>query len=294
MLFLAATIILTSYLTLSFKMLQRFNISNLQAIVFNYFTCVIVGVIVNGSVPFNSQMVFEGWFPWACIMGITFVLLFNLIAYTAQKMGVAVASVANKLSLVIPFSFSLYLYNETSSWIKIVGIIMALTAVVLTCWPKQNTVKGSPQLISPLIWILLPAILFLGSGFLDTMIKYVEQSFINEHNNNAYLITSFAIAFISGFIILVILLIKGKEIFDKRSVLAGILIGIPNYFSIWFLLEVLKQYPGNSSAIIPIVNMGIVLFSSVMAWLIFKEFLSVKNWIGILLSLAAISLIAYG
>ena len=76
--------------------------------------------------------------------------------------------------------------------------------------------------------------------------------------------------------------------------LTGILIGIPNYFSIWFLLEVLKQHPGNSSAIIPIVNMGIVLFSSVMAWLIFKEILSVKNWVGILLSLAAISLIAYG
>ncbi len=291
MLFLAATIILTSYLTLSFKMLQRFNIPNLQAIVFNYFTCVIVGSIVNGSMPFNSQMVYEAWFPWACIMGITFVLLFNLIAYTTQKMGVAVASVANKLSLVIPFSFSLYLYNESSSWIKIVGIFLALTAVVLTCWPKR---KQEVESISSLMWILLPTILFLGSGFLDTMIKYVEQSFLNEHNNNAYLITSFAIAFISGFIILVILLINGKEIFDRRSVLAGILIGIPNYFSIWFLLEVLKQYPGNSSAIIPIVNMGIVLFSSVMAWLIFKEFLSVKNWIGILLSLAAISLIAYG
>lgn len=291
MLFLAATIILTSYLTLSFKMLQRFNIPNLQAIVFNYFTCVIVGSIVNGSMPFNSQMVYEAWFPWACIMGITFVLLFNLIAYTTQKMGVAVASVANKLSLVIPFSFSLYLYNESSSWIKIVGIFLALTAVVLTCWPKR---KQEVESISSLMWILLPTILFLGSGFLDTMIKYVEQSFLNEHNNNAYLITSFAVSFLSGFIILVILLIKGKEKFDKRSVLAGILIGIPNYFSIWFLLEVLKQHPGNSSAIIPIINMGIVLFSSVMAWLIYKELLSVKNWAGILLSLAAISLIAYG
>ena len=294
MLFLAATIILTSYLTLSFKMLQRFNISNLQAIVFNYLTCVIVGSVVNGSVPFNGQMIYKAWFPWACIMGITFVLLFNLIAYTTQKMGVAVASVANKLSLVIPFSFSLYLYNETSSWVKILGIILALTAVVLTCWPKRKTETKSLQSISPLMWILLPTILFLGSGFLDTMIKYVEQSFINEQNNNAYLITAFAVAFVSGFFIMIILFLRGKEKFDRRSILAGILIGIPNYFSIWFLLEVLKQHPGNSSAIIPIVNMGIVLFSSVMAWLIFKEILSVKNWVGILLSLAAISLIAYG
>ena len=57
---------------------------------------------------------------------------------------------------------------------------------------------------------------------------------------------------------------------------------------------VLKQYAGNSSAIIPINNMGIVLFSALAAWLLFKEKLSVTNWLGILLSAVAIALIAFG
>ena len=294
MLFLAVTIILTSYLTLSFKMLERFNISNLQAIVFNYLTCVITGSIVLNDFPFNKELVNQNWFPWACIMGITFVLLFNLIAYTTQKMSVAVASVATKLSLVIPFTFSIYLYNETSSWVKVAGIVLALCAVVLTCWPNRKKDNSSLPSISPLMWVMLPLILFVGTGFLDTMIKYVEQSFLNGNNNNDYLITAFGVAFVSGFILMIILLLNKKEKFDKRSIPAGILIGIPNYFSIWFLLEVLKRNPGNSSAIFPIVNMGIVLFSSVMAWLIFKEILSLKNWMGILLSVLAIALIAYG
>jgi uncharacterized membrane protein len=56
----------------------------------------------------------------------------------------------------------------------------------------------------------------------------------------------------------------------------------------------LKQYQGSSSAIIPINNMGIVLLSSVLAAIIFKERLSVINWLGILLSLGAIALIAFG
>jgi uncharacterized membrane protein len=89
------------------------------------------------------------------------------------------------------------------------------------------------------------------------------------------------------------LLITGKIKFDSRSILAGIAIGIPNYFSIWFLVNVLKQYKGNSSAIIPINNMGIVLLSSVLAWLMFKEKLSALNLVGIILALGAIALIAF-
>lgn len=59
-------------------------------------------------------------------------------------------------------------------------------------------------------------------------------------------------------------------------------------------MRVLKQYSDNSSAIIPVNNMGIVLFSTVAAWALFKEKLSVINWAGIFLSSFAIALIAYG
>jgi uncharacterized membrane protein len=57
---------------------------------------------------------------------------------------------------------------------------------------------------------------------------------------------------------------------------------------------VLKANAGNSSAIIPINNMGIVLFSTVAGYLMFKEKLTKLNWLGIVISIAAIALIAYG
>ena len=59
-------------------------------------------------------------------------------------------------------------------------------------------------------------------------------------------------------------------------------------------MRALKGYTGNSSAVIPINNMGIVLISAMVAWLVFKEKLSLINWMGIVLSLAAIALIAFG
>ena len=294
MIYLIASIILTSYLTLSFKAVGLLKIPVFQAIVFNYITCVITGSIVNGSFPKSSASANEPWFTWAGIMGTMFIVLFNLIGITTQKLGVAVASVANKLSLVIPFVFSLYLYNESSTILKIIGIIMALVAVVFTCLPAKKHENASHKNLSKALTILLPAILFLGSGLLDTLVKYVEQTYLNETNSNAYLITSFGTAATIGSILLIIMIILKKQTFDPRSMLAGIAIGIPNYFSILTLVHVLKQSPGESSTIIPVVNMGIVLFSSVMAWIIFKERLSVINWLGIILSIAAISLIAFG
>lgn len=293
MLYLIGSIVLTSYLTLSFKAVERFNIPVLQAIVFNYVFCVVTGSVVNGSFPIGSSTPSQPWFPWAALMGCIFFSLFNVIGFTTQKIGVAVASVANKLSLVIPFVASIYLYNEPSTALKVAGIVLALIAVFLTCLPSKGE-TASHQHLSRTLLIALPLIIFMGSGALDTMIKYVEHSFINESNNNEYLITSFASAATVGLLTLAFLLLSGRVRFEPRSILAGLLIGVPNYFSIWCLVHVLKLYAGRSSAIIPINNMGIVLFSSVVAWLLFKEHLSRINWLGILLSLGAIALIAFG
>jgi drug/metabolite transporter (DMT)-like permease len=293
LIYLIGSILLTSYLTLSFKAVERFNIPVFQAIVFNYLTCVVTGSIVNGSFPINGEAVQQPWFKWALVMGMLFISLFNVIGYTAQKLGVAVASVANKLSLVIPFAFSIYLYNEQATWLKITGIVIALVAVVFTCWPKNQKEENERKSLG-LLPIILPAILFVGSGMLDTLVKYVQQTYLDESNNNAYLISCFGVAGVTGSILLIAAIATGKQKFNPRSIIAGILIGIPNYFSIWCLVNVLKEYEGNSSAIIPINNMGIVLFSSIMAAILFKEKLSAINWVGILLALGAIALIAFG
>jgi multidrug transporter EmrE-like cation transporter len=82
--------------------------------------------------------------------------------------------------------------------------------------------------------------------------------------------------------------------FAWKHLIAGVVIGIPNYFSIWCLVRFLKNSRWESSASFPVNNMGIVLFSSVVAWLLFKERLSKINWLGVALSLLAISLIAFG
>jgi drug/metabolite transporter (DMT)-like permease len=256
-------------------------------------TCVITGTLVNGFFPVTVENMHAGWFVWAVMMGFMFIITFNLAGFTTQKLGVAVASVSYKLSLVIPFLFSLFLYHESSSWLKWLGVGIAITAVVLTCYPSTENKSGRH---SWMLLILLPVLLFMMSGLMDTLIVYVKTIFFNSSgsNFNNPLITAFSTAACAGSLVLIYGYLSGRLVFSLKPVIAGILIGIPNYFSIWCLGKVIAVYKGNSSALIPVNNIGIVLLCSVTAWIFFKEKLSWINWTGILLAIAAIALLAYG
>lgn len=293
MIYLIGSIVLTSYLTLAFKACERFKIPVFPAIVFNYITCVVTGSVVNGSFPVNASSMGTPWFQWACVMGVLFVSIFNLIGITTQKNGVAVASVANKLSLIIPVVLSVYLYQETVAGWKLVGVLLALAAVILTCYPASHNAEKEHKTGNSLQFIL-PLALFLGSGLLDALINHVQQTYVNNENSNAYLISGFLSAATIGSALLFYQYISGKRKFEAKHVLAGVLIGIPNYFSIWCLIRFLKASPWESSASIPMNNMGIVLFSTLAAAILFREKLSSINRWGIALSVVAIYLIAFG
>ena len=87
------------------------------------------------------------------------------------------------------------------------------------------------------------------------------------------------------------ILFKNEKIAFK-NVYWGILLGIPNYFSMLFLVKTLSYFPTASATIFPINNIGIVAVSTMVSVWFFKEKLNSKNIIGLLLSLTAIALIA--
>ncbi|HQS23975.1 MAG: hypothetical protein B7Y11_03630 [Sphingobacteriia bacterium 24-36-13] len=293
MIYLLGSIILTSYLLLSFKVCGKLNIPVFPAIVFNYITCVVTGSFVNGSFPIQVESLATPWFRWAMIMGLLFITSFNLIGITAQKLGVAVASVANKLSLIIPVILTIVLYNEQVVGWEIVGISLALIAVIFTCYPQKN--ESDKTMPVPFLQkILLPLLVFIGSGFLDALINHVQQTYVTKETNNAFLISGFFSAASIGVIVLFYQYWKKQLVFKVNQIIAGVCIGIPNYFSIWCLVHFLQDSPWETSASLPVNNMGIVLFSTLVAAIVFKEKLSAINWTGIALSAIAIYLIAFG
>ncbi len=287
MLYLLVAILLNTLLYVLFKLFPKYKIDALQAIVVNYLTCVLVGSLLHGSFPVGTNSILYSWLPWSLLMGGMLISLFNLIAYCTKKEGITTTTVANKLSLVIPVVFSLWLYNEQLTVIKLLGIILAFPAVYLTTRIKEDGRKGQD-----LLW---PGLLFLGSGLLDALVKYAENSFLQDDESMvSFTIHAFATAGIIGLLLVAVAIARNKTVFHFRNIAAGVLLGVPNYFSIYYLIKLLNADFLQSSAAIPVNNIGIVVVSAICGIVLFKEKAPAARIIGLVLSIAAISLIAFG
>lgn len=284
MIFLIATVLLNTLLAILFKLFPRFNVNTLQAIVVNYWVCVITGSVFLGHFSVSSESLQQPWFPWALLMGVGFISIFNLIGYCTRVAGITTTTIANKLSLVIPVLVSVLLYHESTGLWKIAGIILAIPAVYFTAHEKEKS-SGS------LFW---PGLLFVGSGLLDALVKYVEQGYLPQPVvQTVYTIHVFAVAAVSGTVLLTVQLLRRKTVFAWRNILAGICLGVPNYFSIYFLIRLFNSHFLQSSAALPVNNICIVICSSVAAILLFREKATPMRLLGLLLSVIAIMLIIF-
>ena len=285
MVYLLISICISSFLFVIFKLFDVLNINTFQAIVVNYFTAAVLGFYLsNNSVSF-TEIPYQPWFFGAFLLGIMFILVFNIMALTSQKNGLSVASVSSKMSVVIAIVFGVWYYEENLSLIKFIGILLALIAVYLTSSKEKNGIVQKNK------DFLFPILLFFGSGAIDTSLKYVETSFVEEGGVPLFSATIFGCAFVLGVIVLMYQKIKGILSFELKSIFGGILLGVPNYFSIVYLLKALSTEGIESSSAFTLNNVGIVILSTLFGLFIFKEKLIIKNWLGIGIAVVSIILI---
>ncbi len=280
MIYLLLSILSSTAIFVVFKLIDKYNTNTLQAIVVNYFTAFICGALLYDGQIILSNILQTEWFIAALFLGVLFIAIFYVMALTAQKNGLSVASVASKMSVIIPILFGIYIYNESIGAQKTTGIILALVAVYLTSIKqKEKTVLTKS--------IFLPIILFLGSGIIDTSVNH----FAPNDKIPLFSATIFGVAAIIGCFLLAITSITNKSRFKTKSLLLGIILGIVNYSSIFFLLKALRVEGFESSSVFTINNVVIVALSTLIGLLLFKEQISAKNWIGISLALVSILLV---
>ncbi len=288
MIFIVLSIVFNAYVGIIFKYFGKWKIDAQIAIVVNYMVCILVGSLIIGSIPFSNSTFSSDWFPWSLLIGFLLILMFNVMSLGSVRIGVTLTQAANKMSLAIPVFFSIYLYHENINFVKIIGLASALIGVYFITLPSSH--KGARKNN----WWLLP-LMFIGSGTIDAITKYIETQFIQDNQSlNYYLIHSFGAAAFLGTIFLVVQFVRRKIELNIRSVVAGIILGVPNYFSIYFLIKSLQYNELSSSAIIPINNIGILVLVTLYGFLIFNERLSRKNKIGLGLALLSILLLLSG
>lgn len=280
MIFLLLSILSSSAIFVVFKLFKKYNVNTLQAIVVNYFIAFAFGIMTTTTAININNIVTSDWFYGAVVLGFLFIAIFNVMALTAQKNGLSVASVASKMSVIIPIVFGIFIFKESIGALKITGIVLALIAVYLTSLkPKDDVVLTKS--------IYLPIILFLGSGIIDTSINY----FAPDDQIPIFSAVIFAFAGIIGCLILVYKSIRGTTRFKLNCIPFGLALGVLNYYSIYFLLKALRVQGIESSTLFTVNNVGIVAFSTLIGLLIFKEHISLKNWIGIGIAIISILLV---
>ena len=285
MIYLFISICISSFLFVIFKLFDILKINTLQAIVVNYLIAASLGFYLSDISVSIQKIPSQPWFLGAFLLGILFIVVFNLMALTSQKNGLSVASVSSKMSVVIAIIFGVIYYDESLSFIKIIGILLALIAVYLTSTKEKNIVLNKNSSL------LFPILLFFGSGAIDTSLKYVETSYVQDGGVPLFSATIFACAFIFGSLFLGYQKFKGLLAFEFKNILGGILLGVPNYFSIVYLLKALSTEGMESSTAFTINNVGIVILSTLFGMMLFKERIAVKNWLGIVVAVLSIIMV---
>ncbi|MEX2350646.1 MAG: EamA/RhaT family transporter [Flavobacteriaceae bacterium] len=282
MIYLLFSILVSSFLYVIFKLFPQFKVNTVHAIVVNYYVAFVFGFLMSDSKMTLSEVTSGPWFIGTILLGILFILIFNIMAITSQRNGVAVASVATKMSVVIPVVFGIIVYQESAGIIKIMGIVLALAAVYLASVKSKEGFKWRN--------IIFPMLLFLGAGTIDTSLKFLETNYVDESQISIFSTTIFGFSALFGTLFI---LLKGNWKIHWRSVLGGIALGIPNYFSIVFLLQALATEGFESSMVFTVNHVSTVMLSTLIGLLAFKERLLPKNWVGIGLAIISIFLVIY-
>jgi drug/metabolite transporter (DMT)-like permease len=292
MLFLLLSILSSASLFVIFKIVDTYGIRNFDVIIINYVVATILGFAISNYNLEVFPLYNNPWFPYAIIIGILFVIMFVLIAKSSQTAGIAITTVASKMSVIVPISFSL-IYDPTDhiSLLKTIGIILALLSVLFTIYRKKG-IKVDAR------YLYLPAILFIGMGVVDSIIKFAQFKYIDNGASTYFSAVLFSIATITGIITNLIQKKSFKSLIRPKTLFLGSILGIGNFGSIYFLILALnyKINPTETldgSVVFGINNIGIVSLSVITGLLVFREKLTFINWLGIGLSIVAIYILSY-
>ena len=290
MLYLFLTIICTSALFILFRVYSNLKIDIFQSIVWNYVVCSITGFVHQYS-ALNEALYIRHMDTViaASLLGSCFLPGFFLIGISTQRAGLTPTTMANKLSMVIPASFAIVIGLAPFSWLQVLAFVLGIASIYLVTQKNSTSLDITSDL--PKVNRYLPWFVFLSAGLLDLAILYINSTICTPESVGLFSIHTFVAAACWGVLTLVLLLSTKKIIFQSKAILSGIGLGIPNYFSIYYLLKTLNHYQQDGSFVFPMLNLSIILFTALVSYFFFKEKFTLKLTIGLLLASISILLL---
>jgi drug/metabolite transporter (DMT)-like permease len=272
---LVLTICCSTSIALIIKFSGSQNEKPIVLLAANYFIASVISAfyIFHFESRFYLPVIYFGLF-----LGLLFVLSFFAFTQAVTLAGTALATVSSRLSVIVPLLFSIIIFNEVPTKNQIIGILLALVTIYFFYLSLKNSNNSKKN--DKIKYLYLIAVL-VGIGINDFSMKIFQQIYSKEEKS--YFL--FAI-FFSAFLYSLIFIRIKKISFEKNTIYKGAILGVPNVYSTIFLIGALSQL--RAVLVFPLINIGIILLTAILAALIFKERLNRFGIMSLVLGLISI------
>ena len=282
MLYLLLAIVSSTLITLLMRCGEGKIRNNMAMFTVNYLICVVMSRISMGNMDlFTNAEGIHVAVGLGLFSGIMYLVSFVFMQWNMRKNGVVLTSTFTKLGVLVPTIMAIVVFREQPKLMQTLGIILAIAAIIIIHFDKENDGAAKAVGGSFKIWLLLQ---LLVSGFTDSLANIYDKAgsaALKDH----YLFYTF----LAALALAVIMTFKKKVKVSKWDLIFGFIIGIPNYFSSSFLLLALQSVP----AIItyPVYSVGTIVAISAASVVLFKEQISSRKRVALLIVMLALVLL---
>ena len=183
-------------------------------------------------------------------------------------------------------------FEEKIGVFQLVGIAFMVGSFVFATEKKQGEKKGGWK------WLLFCALAFTCSGAIGFMQKTHQSSPAHKGEINTFLVLSFIVSFVFSSVLALISMKKERRsLIEKKEngkiywfliivmIVSGICVAANHKLNLGLSGEI------PSAVFFPVVNGGNLVLTTLSAFVIFKEKLSAKQWVGVTLGIVAVLLL---
>lgn len=279
MLYLILSVLASSAVAIIMRFGEKHIKNNFAMFAANYIVCSTIAFLFMKD---KNIFVYREGLPFTLMLGLIsgclYLTCFVLMKLNISKNGVTLATVFMKLGVLVPTVMAVAVFHETPSVFQIVGVVLAVAAIIIINLSPSEKGTGSKKTF---VFLLL---LLIVSGFTESMANIYDKAGSPDLKDN-FLFFNFVTAFLAAVIVTAI---KHKPV-SWKDLVFGVMIGVPNYFASRFLLLSLGSIP--AVVVYPIYNIGAIVLVGIAGLLLFKEKLSARKYVGFGLIAAALVLL---
>ncbi|MGD9706874.1 MAG: EamA family transporter [Candidatus Delongbacteria bacterium] len=280
MIYLFLAVISSASIAIILKFSENRNLNRYAVTSANYVAAFTISLLMNfgvGKIQGESNL--NGVMGLGAFAGLLYFLGFIFIQKSIKENGVGITGAVSKIGIILPVVLSMILWKEIPSSFQTAGVVLSIMAIVIINIDPRE-IKSFRNFNATII------LLFFIAGSAEFTTKLFEKYFASGYKP-LYLFIIFFTAFWISVYFTYSSWKKGKKI-TKTDIVTGLIVGVPNMFASFFLIESFRYY--KASVAFPIYSSGTILLINVAGLLIFKEKLSRKNTFAIFMIVAAIVL----